>query len=147
MIDHRPSLSRSFWFGCSTPVVEADGPEVGHDGDADAPRDGGDGVVANRSAGEQSAHGVGDGGEGLVLSELAQPGGMVAVGTKPLLRNGSRIRIIGVLLAVSTLLAAKPERDGQPDQREGEQGQDPDRGQPMRAARRWSGTRGRRRPR
>jgi hypothetical protein len=33
---------------------------------------------------------------------------MVAVATKPLLRNSSRNRIIGVLLAVSTLLAASP---------------------------------------
>src|SRR6266568_619561 len=37
-----------------------------------------------------------------------RPVGMVAVATKPLLRNGSKNRIIGVLLAVSTLLAASP---------------------------------------
>src|SRR5450759_1308068 len=33
---------------------------------------------------------------------------MVSVGTNPLLRKGSRVRNIGVLLAVSTLLAARP---------------------------------------
>jgi hypothetical protein len=33
---------------------------------------------------------------------------MVAVGTNALLRKGSRVRNIGVLLAVSTLLAARP---------------------------------------
>ena len=93
---------------------------------------GGDGVVADGGAGEQSAHGVGDGREGLVLGELAQPAGhRLAWRTNPLPRKTSRNRIIGVLLAVSTLLAAKPERDGQPDQREGEQGQDPDRGEPL----------------
>src|SRR5579862_293004 len=36
------------------------------------------------------------------------PAGMLAVGTNPLDRNGSRVRNIGVLLAVSTLLAARP---------------------------------------
>src|SRR5450631_1517023 len=59
--------SRSFWLGCSAPVVEADGPEVGRNSDADAPGDGGGGGVADGRAGEQSAHGVGDWGEGLVL--------------------------------------------------------------------------------
>ena len=65
------SSSRSIWLGCSAPVVEAYGPEVGHNCDADAPRDGGDGVVTNGGACEQPAHGVGDRCEGLVLGELA----------------------------------------------------------------------------
>src|SRR5262245_26242458 len=34
--------------------------------------------------------------------------GMESVGTNPLPRNGSRVRNIGVLLAVSTLFAARP---------------------------------------
>jgi hypothetical protein len=37
-----------------------------------------------------------------------RPIGMVAMDTKPLLRNSSSNRIIGVLLAVSTLFAANP---------------------------------------
>ena len=52
-------LSRSLWLGCSAPVVEVGGPEVGREGDTDTPRDGNDGVVANSSIGEQPAHGVG----------------------------------------------------------------------------------------
>src|SRR6202012_4499402 len=36
------------------------------------------------------------------------PPGIVAVGTNPLESRGSRVRNIGVLLAVSTLLAARP---------------------------------------
>jgi len=32
---------------------------------------------------------------------------MVAVGTKPLLRKGSKVSTMGVLLAVSTVLAAR----------------------------------------
>src|SRR2546423_15248670 len=63
---------RSLRLGCSAPVVEADGPEGGGDGDADAPGDGGDGVGGKRAAPEQAPHGVGDGGEGLGLSALAQ---------------------------------------------------------------------------
>jgi len=37
-----------------------DGPEVGREGDTDAPRNGGDGVLATGGVGEQSAHGVDD---------------------------------------------------------------------------------------
>ena len=59
--------------GSSAAVVEANGPQVGDDGDAEAPGDGDDGVVADGAASEQGAHGVGDGGEGLVLGELPEP--------------------------------------------------------------------------
>src|ERR1035441_3599476 len=72
---HGAGAYRLRWIGCSTSVVEADGPEVGRHGDADAPRNGRDGVVPNGSVGEQSAHGVDDRGEGLVLGELTQPAG------------------------------------------------------------------------
>ena len=41
--------------------------------------------------------------------------GIESVGTNPLPRNGRRIRGIGRLLAVSTLLRDQPERDRQPD--------------------------------
>jgi len=45
------------WFGSAgaTLVVEVPGPEVGGEGDPDAPGDGGDGVPADRGAGEQPA--------------------------------------------------------------------------------------------
>ena len=46
--------------------------------------------------------------KGWYWANCRSPTGMVATGTKPLPRNGSRVRNIGVLLAVSTLLAASP---------------------------------------
>ena len=51
-----------------------------------------------------SIHGV----NGWYSANHASPGGMQSVGTNPLPRNGRRIRSIGVLLAVSTLLAEMP---------------------------------------
>ena len=46
--------------------------------------------------------------KGWYSANWRRPVGMVAVDTKPLPRNSSNNRIIGVLLAVSTLLAASP---------------------------------------
>jgi hypothetical protein len=45
---------------------------------------------------------------GWYLANCCNPVGMVAVGTNALLRKGSSVRTIGVLLAVSTLFAARP---------------------------------------
>jgi hypothetical protein len=46
--------------------------------------------------------------KGWYLANCSSPVGRVATRTKPLPRNGRRVRNIGVLLAVSTLLAARP---------------------------------------
>src|SRR6516225_7733313 len=46
--------------------------------------------------------------KGSYSANWRSPAGMVAVATNALDRNGSRVRNMGVLLAVSTLLAAKP---------------------------------------
>jgi hypothetical protein len=46
--------------------------------------------------------------KGWYSAHWRRPAGMVAVGTNPLLRNGSRVKNVGVLLAVSTLFAASP---------------------------------------
>ena len=46
--------------------------------------------------------------KGWYSANWRRPAGMVAVDTKALLRKSSSNRIIGVLLAVSTLLAASP---------------------------------------
>ena len=46
--------------------------------------------------------------KGSYWENCRSPSGMVAVRTNPLPRKGSRIRNMGVLLAVSTLLAARP---------------------------------------
>src|SRR5712691_513014 len=46
--------------------------------------------------------------KGWYSANWRSPAGMVLVGTNPLLRKGSRVRNLGVLLAVSTLLAARP---------------------------------------
>src|SRR5262252_7186838 len=46
--------------------------------------------------------------KGSYSANWRSPAGMLAVGTNPLDRNGSRVRNMGVLLAVSTLLAARP---------------------------------------
>src|SRR6266851_4942429 len=46
--------------------------------------------------------------KGSYSANWRSPAGMLAVGTNPLDRNGSRVRNMGVLLAVSTLLAAMP---------------------------------------
>jgi len=43
-----------------------------------------------------------------VPGELLEPVGRVASTTKPLPRRGRRVRNIGVFMAVSTLLAARP---------------------------------------
>ena len=51
----RSSLSTggsSVLLGGSACVVKADGPDVGKNSDADAPRDGGDGVIANGATAE-----------------------------------------------------------------------------------------------
>ena len=69
--------------------------------------------------------------KGWYSANWRSPAGIVAVGTNPLPRKGSRIRIIGVLLAVSTLLATSPSATASQISREGEQGQDPDRGEPV----------------
>src|SRR5215471_14578772 len=124
-------LSRSLWLGGSAPVVEADGPEVGHDGNADAPGDGGDGVAANGGAAEQSAHGVGDGGEGLVLGELAQARWHGGRGHEAAAKEQQQEQDHRGVAGGLDALGGKPQRDGQPDQREGEQGQYPDRGHPV----------------
>ena len=55
---------------------------------------------------------------------------MLAVSTKALLRNGSRVRNIGVLLAVSTLFAARPSAVASQISANAEQRQHADRGQP-----------------
>src|SRR5215469_3437225 len=46
--------------------------------------------------------------KGSYSANCRSPTGMLAVGTNPLDRNGSKVRNIGVLLAVSTLFAARP---------------------------------------
>src|SRR6266536_4340554 len=46
--------------------------------------------------------------KGWYAANWRRPAGIVSVGTKPLDRNGNNVRNIGVLLAVSTLLAARP---------------------------------------
>src|SRR5664279_4773878 len=46
--------------------------------------------------------------KGWYSANWRSPAGRVAMGTNPLLRKGSRVRNMGVLLAVSTLLAARP---------------------------------------
>ena len=97
-----------FRVGCPAPVVEADRPQVAGQRDGSAPGDSRDGVGTDRAAGEQAPDGLDDRRERLVLSELAQAGGRVEIRTKPPDRNGSSVRNIGVLLAVSTLLAARP---------------------------------------
>src|SRR6516164_9487997 len=60
--------------------------------------------VPNSSPRRVSMTGV----NGWYSANARSPGGIDSVGTKPLLRNGSRVRNIGVLLALSTLLAARP---------------------------------------
>src|ERR1700722_8980961 len=55
-------------------VVEVPAPQVAGQRDPDAPGDGGDRVRPGAGTAEQSAHRLGDGGEGLVFGELAQPG-------------------------------------------------------------------------
>src|SRR5664279_6535443 len=46
--------------------------------------------------------------KGWYSANWRSPAGRVAMGTNPLLRKGSRVRNMGVLLAVSTLFAARP---------------------------------------
>src|SRR5258706_14258667 len=46
--------------------------------------------------------------KGSYSANWRSPAGMLAVGTNPLDRNGSRVRNMGVLLAVFTLLAGLP---------------------------------------
>src|SRR5674536_155237 len=48
------------------------------------------------------------GAKGWYSANGRSPAGRVAMGANPLLRKGSRVRNMGVLLAVSTLLAARP---------------------------------------
>ena len=102
-------------------------------------------MIADRAAVKQSLNGVGYGSEGLVLGELAKPRRLVAVGTKPLPRKGRNIRTIGVLLAVSTLWRSPSATASQISARANRAGSRSQRASP--AARRWSGTRGRTRPR
>ena len=99
---------------------------------------------ADRGPGEQAAHGLGDRGEGLVLGELraARPAWWRAR-TKPLPRNGSRVRNIGVLLAVSTLLAARPSAAASQMSANANSASTPIGGRASRAGRRWGGSRAR----
>lgn len=46
--------------------------------------------------------------KGWCSANCLSPSGIVAAGTKAVLRKGNSVRNIGVLLAVSTLLAARP---------------------------------------
>ena len=46
--------------------------------------------------------------KGWFSANWRRPAGMESTGTKPLPKNGRRIRNIGMLLAVSTLLASRP---------------------------------------
>ena len=93
---------------CVAAVVKVPGPQVAGQRHPDAPGDGGDRVRPSAGTAEQPAYRFGDGVKGWYSANWRSPGGMVAVGTKPLLRKGSKVSTMGVLLAVSTVLAARP---------------------------------------
>jgi hypothetical protein len=92
---------------CVAAVVKVPGPQVAGQRDPDAPGDGGDRVRPGAGTAEQPAYRLGDGGEGLVLGELAQPGWHGRGGHEAAAEEGSKVSTMGVLLAVSTVLAAR----------------------------------------
>src|ERR1700727_2399380 len=134
--------SRSRWrttpsagAGCPAAVVEANGPEVAGEGDADAPGDGDDGVHADGAAGEQAADRLGDRGEGLVFGELAQPGRHAGGGDEPAGQERQQGEEHGGVAGGFHALGGHAQPGGQPDEAEAQKRLYPGGGWPFK----WAG--------
>jgi ribosomal protein L11 methylase PrmA len=112
-------------------VVQAPGPEVGEQRDADAPGDAPERVGSDRSAAQkESSEGVGHGCERLVAGELAETGRQAGGGHEAAPEEGQQGEDHGGVAGGLDALGGEAERDGEPGEGKREQGDDGDRGDP-----------------
>src|SRR5436190_19773330 len=101
--------------------VEVSGPEVGDEGDADAPGERASSVCADWCPGEEAAQCLGDRGEGLVSGELFEPGRQGGEDDEAAAEEGEEGEEHGCVAGGFDALGGEAEGGGKPDEREREQ--------------------------